>query len=729
MHSVFEVPELVGLIAQFLTQRELVLVHRGDKQSSPTVLLVGLIAQFLTQRELVNSMSTCRLLHAQFEQYRWRRLFVPTVHEDSIHRSEREDVFEALWSRPSGSEARALMRNRHHLRSVSVNIFAHLFLKILSMNEPPRRRTSGSPPVGPAQFKAASPSPPRITLPSSTHTTPPPAVSLLAAGDISPSFVSTLSTMVRVPLILDPAPQPLRITNLRTLHIDISHLAEESRWRTRDVIPTTTSVLRLLDTNPLITHLHLPASVLVYQWAIDSLLNIIDNQLLMLVHLTFGNNHMLNVPFEHCPPLLHALCRHKQLKDLHCLFTTTYNNYEHSKFFEIPPRPCAESFRSSRYLQTDPRELLTEPSMSLRAVTLPRSNQSVPLAMVLRFLNNCVPYLEDLEVPEFVQPVATVLEPLVMLGSSTLQHIRFEQAPHIDESVSKAVLLACETLKSFRAGFLRDVKWIITWLAKTHTRSLEEIKVHDSCFFTSGLIRRLLRDCTHLKEFSMNKNMNKSGLRLHDVMTGRWSCFGLKILRLIICRSMVRQRDENALENPQEDSHETMNIPLVEPQEGGYGTSVYQDSAEASNGGAEDARTLSMSCQIVEGVAKLYQQIGRLTQLEILDLRYASLNDDRRDPYEEDYATDLTLSGGLQFLSGLTSLRQLVLISDLWTAMGQCEVEFMADNWPKLEVIAFGTAAKMQEWTKSECFGHWRWLERQRPGLRLVFLECNDQEV
>jgi hypothetical protein len=307
--------------------------------------------------------------------------------------------------------------------------------------------------------------------------------------------------------------------------------------------------------------------------------------------------------------------------------------------------------------------------------------------MVLRFLNNCVPFLEDLEVPEFVLP--TVLEPLQMLGSSTLQHLRFEQAPHIDTLVSKAALLACKSLKSIRVGFWYDVEFLLTCLAETRTKTLEVISVYDTGLFSSTLVQHFLQEGARLQEFSMSRNMRKSGLRFHQVMGGgQWSCLGLKILRLIVCRSVLGQR-----------------------QEGG--------SDVASS-------TKSIPCLLEEGVTMLYQQIGRLAQLEVLDLRYARLNE--RDPYEEDYMDDLTFSGGLPFLSELKSLRQLILISNLWTAMGQCEIEFMADNWPRLEMVAFGTDAKLQDWSSPE-FDHWRWLEKQRPGLRLVFLECNDQEV
>ncbi|KAF9349117.1 hypothetical protein BGX34_002044 [Mortierella sp. NVP85] len=637
--------------------------------------LIGLIARFLTQREVANCMATCRLLHTQFEQHRWRRFCVPYSKESDL-------ALEAFRTRPTEAEARAIMRNRHHLRSVSVNVFAHLFLKNLCVDEIPRP-LSGSLPIGSVQFKPTASSPPRITLPALASTAAPFTALSLPGKDATQSSFSN-----KTPLLSDSSVVLYPVTKLRKLHVDICQLAKDSRWRALDTTPTTTWVLRLLDTNPLITDLHLPASILVYQWAIESLLNMIINQLPLLEHLTFGKNHLLNVPFEHCPPLLHGLCKHQKLRELHCLFNTTYSNYNHAKYFEVPPRTFVEPSCPPKYFEIPPQRLLTEPSMSLRAVTLPRSDQNVPLAMVLRFLNNCVPFLEDLEVPEFVQP--TVLEPLEMLGSSTLQHLRFEHAPHIDPLVSKAALLACKNLKSIRVGFWYDVEFILTCLAQTRTRSLEVINVHDTGFFSSSLVLHFLKEGgAGLQEFSMSRNMQKSGLTFDHVMRGGpWLCLGLRILRLIVCRSVLR------------------------PGVGG------SDVANSS--------TKSIPSLLEEGVTMLYQQIGRLAQLEVLDLRYARLN--QRDPYEEDYMDDLTFSGGLPFLSELKSLRQLVLISNLWTAMGQCEIEFMADNWPRLEMIAFGTDAKLQDWSSPD-FDHWRWLQKQRRGLRLEFLECNDQEV
>ncbi|KAF8933546.1 hypothetical protein BGZ58_006267 [Dissophora ornata] len=344
--------------------------------------------------------------------------------------------------------------------------------------------------------------------------------------------------------------------------------------------------------------------------------------------------------------------------------------------------------------------------------------------MVLRVLTNCVPHLQDLEVPDFSMQEGSIQNTRT-LDALALQRLRFEQAPRaVDVPVAIMAVNACKALTSFRAKFLHYADNLVMALDATHAGTLEEFTLYRSGFFSSHLIHHLLCRCPRLKEFSIANDMWDCGLRLRDVMDDKvWACKGLKTLRLIVCRS-IRDIDDGQDEDmPMEDDFTVDNTAAEEAHLATADTMETDDMGGGSHC-AKPHRSASDLC--AEGVRRLYQRIGELSELEILELRYTCLDD--RDPLEEEIERDMTLEGGLPFLSELKSLRQLLLISDLWSEMGQCEVEFIESNWPRLELVAFGLDAKEMDWEGPE-FGHWRWLKKMRPEVRFIFLDDDNQEV
>ncbi|KAF9985831.1 hypothetical protein BGZ75_002502 [Mortierella antarctica] len=78
---------------------------------------------------------------------------------------------------------------------------------------------------------------------------------------------------------------------------------------------------------------------------------------------------------------------------------------------------------------------------------------------------------------------------------------------------------------------------------------------------------------------------------------------------------------------------------------------------------------------------------------------------------------DLTLSkGGLSELAGLEDLADFEMRTDLWSGMGQAEVEFMHEKWPRLRKITFGTWSTT--FRKLMMEPHWLWLQARRPQLQ-----------
>ncbi|CAO3566662.1 unnamed protein product [Mortierella alpina] len=110
----------------------------------------------------------------------------------------------------------------------------------------------------------------------------------------------------------------------------------------------------------------------------------------------------------------------------------------------------------------------------------------------------------------------------------------------------------------------------------------------------------------------------------------------------------------------------------------------------------------------------LYYQIGRLVKLEVLALGID--NGDFTNANKGDYAWDLTLTRGwLGQLAGLRNLKVLRLQGDLWSGMGQAEVEFIHEHWPLLrEITLQGYILQL------DLQSPWLWLLNKRPYLRLV---------
>ena len=73
-------------------------------------------------------------------------------------------------------------------------------------------------------------------------------------------------------------------------------------------------------------------------------------------------------------------------------------------------------------------------------------------------------------------------------------------------------------------------------------------------------------------------------------------------------------------------------------------------------------------------------------------------------------------SGCLHRLAGLSKLRIFSLTrGDLWSRMGQPEVEFMAEHWPVLQTIEI--AGNLSSTLNRR---HWQWLLQRRLGLSLT---------
>ncbi|KAG0238449.1 hypothetical protein BGX31_003287 [Mortierella sp. GBA43] len=165
------------------------------------------------------------------------------------------------------------------------------------------------------------------------------------------------------------------------------------------------------------------------------------------------------------------------------------------------------------------------------------------------------------------------------------------------------------------------------------------------------LINSVLRGCA------------KTGLRSFHVVSSEWVCCDLTVLELCLNRK----------------------VPVLKGKSRGE---VIMDAAQ-----------------------RMYSQIGRLVNLEELNLHYDM--DDCSS--EEGTLMDLTLKDGwLSELAGLKNIKYFYMDWYTWSSMGQLEVEFMDIYWPKLKGITFAGEEVLEEVLD---MAHWCWLKRKRPHL------------
>jgi len=89
--------------------------------------------------------------------------------------------------------------------------------------------------------------------------------------------------------------------------------------------------------------------------------------------------------------------------------------------------------------------------------------------------------------------------------------------------------------------------------------------------------------------------------------------------------------------------------------------------------------------------SQVYDRIGRLTNLEALKLGEIT----RLYPHG---CLEMSLESGLEKLSGLKSLEELSVVG-LATKIGDKEIQWMAENWPKLRVI-YGVYGGGKDWRR-----------------------------
>ncbi|CAO3570375.1 unnamed protein product [Mortierella alpina] len=229
-----------------------------------------------------------------------------------------------------------------------------------------------------------------------------------------------------------------------------------------------------------------------------------------------------------------------------------------------------------------------------------------------------------------------------------------------------------------------------------HSATLETLVLEECDGFCSEDIQRVLSSCPNLRTF---RAMTSNGwdfsttvyLDASEMVDSPWVCHRLENLKLII--TGIARPDVRV---------DQYGEPLTGPLHDG-------------------------SIQGFELQRMVYQQLGKLTHLQELWLGHdkQDLDDEDNyhrtevegqwrfiDPDEQFECLEFSLRSGLDLLSGLKDLRTLNL-DRLQTRMGMSEVQWMAQQWPRLERV-IGLVVQGDQVPK-----HVQWLYDNHPHIAL----------
>jgi len=229
-----------------------------------------------------------------------------------------------------------------------------------------------------------------------------------------------------------------------------------------------------------------------------------------------------------------------------------------------------------------------------------------------------------------------------------------------------------------------------------HSATLETLVLEECDGFCSEDIQRVLSSCPNLRIF---RAMTSNGwdfsstvyLDASEMVDSPWVCHRLENLKLII--TGIARPDLRV---------DQYGEPLTGPLHDG-------------------------SIQGFELQRMVYQQLGKLTHLQELWLGHdkQDLDDEDNyhrtevegqwrfiDPDEQFECLEFSLRSGLDLLSGLKDLRVLNL-DRLQTRMGMSEVQWMAQQWPRLERV-IGLVVQGDQVPK-----HVQWLYDNHPHIAL----------
>ncbi|KAF9156017.1 hypothetical protein BG015_007583 [Linnemannia schmuckeri] len=346
---------------------------------------------------------------------------------------------------------------------------------------------------------------------------------------------------------------------------------------------------------------------------------------------------------------------------------------------------------------------------------------------IIRDENSLLPNLTEWNVyspyPWDYQTFRNILRRLPNLVSMEAPNIRLNIPVH-SLAYARFIVNTCPGLRrlSFNAReSCKEPESLLAIMAAMHEKSLESLDLHDYDFTHNNLALALTRHYTSLRRLEFQGVRIGAGtLRLILV-----NCSQLEVLKALeIPVRLERLTQERWVSTRIQELHITIDagethIPIQ----------------------LNNRRHFSLQHkEKVEQLESLYRQLSVLTELKVLDLRLYTCTVDRHFNIDlglsplnyvlsglltvSDESKDGGMWGGLQLLSGLKSLTVLKGLFAFNVAtlpgfiMGEKDVKWVAENWPKLERIEFFTGAHATNSPK--VLSSIAWLRTKLPHVEFV---------
>ncbi|KAF9182725.1 hypothetical protein BGZ51_004471 [Haplosporangium sp. Z 767] len=635
--------------------------------------LVFLISNYLTRHDMTQCVATSKAFSRQFEPLLYKHFH---VNHSSHH------------------DTTALSRNRHHIRTVDILENDWIYLEVLARGLPSAYPTifNFSEEDQSTFGKTPSPPPRAITISSTAST----AVTMKTTSKVSRSTRKNHGTCTNLRLICIP---------------DFEWIGE---------IASSHHLFTLVHNNHNLTHLNVPGLMLTIDSLLaESFLDAVSN-LKHLKHLTISHQ---KISTASTLQLLRVCLLHPTLSELQCIFnleevpdenngSDTGNGFgnqggdDQGNDEETYTAHMSELSEFGAQLTNITREALlartthtgTDPTtVKIRTLMLPSVAEGYPSSFLLPLLKSEVLDLERFHIPRLDELYQPELESVIRTYCKGLRYLICpgyvdfsEGGEGNDIETTVVVIRACadQGLITFQGRYFLHER-AVDALAQYHSSTLVEIESPKCHLVPSSLQQKILSTREQLKRFwVVSSEGGQVALEFRDVLSSPWTCLGMRELCLTLGRSMSQESSADG-------------------------------TFRALTTGSKETQAMSREF-LAEAAEAVYRQIGQLTQLEVLSLGCDMSEEATTDPIEFEW--DLTLTNGyLMQFRRLKRLRHLELRTDFWSKMGQREVEWMHETWPRLEQVTFMRVSTDKDDPNEfvRHLPHWAWLKAKRPELRI----------
>ncbi|KAG0259762.1 hypothetical protein BG011_002373 [Mortierella polycephala] len=336
-------------------------------------------------------------------------------------------------------------------------------------------------------------------------------------------------------------------------------------------------------------------------------------------------------------------------------------------------------------------------TVKIKTLMLPSVAEGYPSSFLLPLLMSKVLDLERFHIPRLDELYQPELESVIRTYCKGLRHLTCpgyvdfsEGGEGNDIETTVAVIRACadQGLITFQGRYFLHERTVDA-LVQYHSSTLVEIESPKCHLVQSSLQQGILSTREQLTRFwVVSSEGGQAALQFRDILSSSWTCLGMRELCLTLGRGMSLE-------------------------------SGVDGTFRALTAGSKEAQAMSREF-LAEAAEAVYGQIGQLTQLEVLSLGCDMSEEAAVDSVEFEW--DLTLTNGyLMQFRRLKRLRHLELRTDFWSRMGQREVEWMYETWPKLEQVTFMRTSTDKENPNEfvRYLPHWVWLQAKRPDLQI----------